>query len=127
MKLPLQTGHKAWEPRRGCLTLGGEQVQSAGTHWLSVGKKTSLTERSCFPLTVSITFQLQREGCRVSPAWSAFRCCACWSLWLAGPGALSLLAAVQVFLGSFVGVGCVHPAYEGTDPKTRLLGTPLQR
>ena len=28
MKLPLQTGHKAWEPRRGCLTLGSASKSS---------------------------------------------------------------------------------------------------
>ena len=33
------TGQKAWEPGRGCLTLGSERVQSARTHWLSVGKR----------------------------------------------------------------------------------------
>ena len=30
--------HQAWEPRRGSRTLDGEQVQDAGTHWLSVGR-----------------------------------------------------------------------------------------
>ena len=38
----------------------------------------------CFPLTAGITFQLQREGCRVSPARSAFRCGAC-GVALVGP------------------------------------------
>ena len=36
---------KRGRPRRGCLTLKGERVQPAGTNWLSVGKKTSLTEK----------------------------------------------------------------------------------
>ena len=39
------------------------------------------------------------EGCRVSSARSAFRFCACWSLWLAGPGPLSLLVASRVVPG----------------------------
>ena len=36
------------------------------------------------------------EGCRVSSARSAFCFCACGSLWLAGPGFLSLLVASRV-------------------------------
>ena len=105
-------GHRATRQRlnmrRG--SLGAVAVQSAGTHWLSVGKKRHLH----FPLTAGITFQLPREGCRVSSAWSPFHCGACWLLWLAGLDALSLQAGVSLcFLRSFVG-------------SIRLSGAPTQ-
>ena len=68
------------------------------------------TERKSSSLpTAGLSFQLLWEGCRVGPGWSAFPCCACWSLWLAGPGALSILAAVPAFRAFFLVAFLGHP------------------
>ena len=110
-----------------------KKVQSAGAHWLSVGKRRHLQKRySRFPSTAGITVQLLREECRVGPAWSASRCCAWWSLWLAGPGAQSLLVVVPVCLRCFVRdvwSGSEHPTFRGTGPRTDffLVKYPVQR
>ena len=56
--------------------------------------------------------------CRGGLAWSVSPCCACWSLWLAGSGALSLLVSLPAFRGSFL-VTCVAALrYKGADTRT---------
>ena len=58
------------------------------------------------------------EGCRVSSAWSAFCFCACSSLWLPGPGPLSLLVASRVVPGFSGRVFSKRLEVDrGTDPK----------
>ena len=78
-----------------------------------------------FP-TAGITSQLLREGCRAGTDWSASHCCACWSLWLAGPGSLSLLAVVPDFSVCFPVTSVAVLRYKGTDPRTGKFwsGTP---
>ena len=57
------------------------------------GQKTSLTgQAKLFSADRGHHVPASGEGCRVGPAWSVFRFCACWLLWWAGPGSLSLLA-----------------------------------
>ena len=77
----------------------------------------------CFLPTAGITFQLPREGCRVGSVWSASLCFACWSLWLAGPGPLSLLVVSLVLFG-LVDKGTVPSTgsfFSGTPFRTTLL------
>ena len=78
-----------------------------------------------FP-TAGITSQLLREGCRAGTDWSASHCCACWSLWLAGPGALSPLAVVPHFSVCFPITSVAVLRYKGIDPRNGKVwsGTP---
>ena len=91
-------------------------VQSAGTHWLSMGQKTSLTGK------VKL-FSADRRHHAPAPEGGmsglpCLPCCACWSLWLAGPCALSLLAAVLAD-SRFPQYFCVtSEADRGTVPRT---------
>ena len=94
----------------------GEQVQSAGTHWLSVGERRQLQEGKVVSLpTAGITFQLLGEGCRVSPACPVFRFCACWSLLLAVPVGDSGLFR-ECFSVTFE--ADLRSDLKGTDPRT---------
>ena len=117
-QVPPATGHKAWEPRRGSLMLGGKQVRVAGTHWLSVGIRGRLWfklktfgrgreegGRSSFPSVWS-------SGC-MSPARG---CCS-----LAGPGAAGVVRALR-----FMCVYCDALGESGDSPICRLYGPPTQ-
>ena len=77
---------------------------------------TLKTERKSSSLpTAGFSVLLLWEGCPVG-RWSASHCCGCWSLWLAGPGALSLLAVVPAFRLFFF----FPVSFQGHRPENRL-------
>ena len=90
-------------------------------------QKTALPERkgkvvSCRPWASRSSSQW--EGCRVGSVWSASSCFACWSLWLAGRGPLSLLVVSLIVAGFFKNVSPFRLKrvwlfdFGSTDPRT---------
>ena len=108
------------QPRRGCLTLESERVQSAGTHWLSVGNQTSLTARFKLFFWVFSIFLLV-----LFPAFHGFSvCCGRSAL-------LGFFFSGDLFPGRFSVTSEADLSIRlsgGTDPRTGkgLIRYPLQ-